>query len=197
VATTAAIATIGQALLALLEKACPRPEFDGATFGLYQAKDFQQPMGEGISLFLYRVVPSTVRRNLAPPHGPAGVRRRPPLPLDLSYVLTPWAQSAARQHTLLAWAMRTLEDSPTLAPGFLNHYGPQGPETFRPEEAVTLVFEPLSLQDAFNLWELVSPALQVYATFIVRLVQIDSTLEEPEPARVQTRVAVMQEAGVG
>ncbi|HET6438795.1 MAG TPA: Pvc16 family protein [Anaeromyxobacter sp.] len=186
-ATTSAISTIGQALLALLEKACPRPEFDGATFSLYQAKDFQHPMAEGISLFLYRVTPSTTRRNVAPPPAPPGFRYRPPLPLDLYYLLTPWAPSATRQHLLLAWAMRTLEDTPTLAPGFLNHYGPPG--TFRTDESITTVLEPLSLQDSFNLWEIVSPALQVCATFAVRLVQIDSTVEDPQGARVQTRVA--------
>ncbi|HTN54086.1 MAG TPA: DUF4255 domain-containing protein [Anaeromyxobacter sp.] len=192
-ATTSAIATVGQALLALLEKACPRPEFDGAGFALYQAKDFQQPMAEGVSLFLYRVTPSTVRRNVAPPPAPSGFRLRPPLPVDLYYLLTPWAQSATRQHTLLAWALRTLEDTPTLASGFLNHYGPRAPETFRPEESITVVLEPLSLQDAFNLWEIVAPALQVSATLAVRLVQIDSALEEPEAGRVQTRIARLQE----
>jgi hypothetical protein len=192
-ATTAAIATIGQTLLALLEKACPRPDFENATFALYQAKDFAQPMAEGVSLFLYRVTPSTVRRNVAPPPAPRGSVYRPPLPVDLYYVLTPWAQSATRQHTLLAWAMRTLEDSPTLAAGFLNHYGVQDPPTFRAEETISVVFEPLSLQDAFNLWEIVSPALQVSATFAVRLVQLDSLLEDPEGERVQTRVTRLQE----
>jgi hypothetical protein len=187
VATVAAISTVGLALVALLEKACPRPEFDGATFDLYQAKNFQAPMAEGVSLFLYRVSTSTVRRNLSAGGGAPGRRARPPLPLDLYYLLTPWSPSAVRQHRLLAWAMRTLEDTPTLEAGFLNHYGPR-PETFRPDEAVTLVLDPLSIQDALNVWEVGKPNIQVAVTYVVRMVLIDSPVEDELAGPVQTRV---------
>ncbi len=35
-----AIAAVGKAILALLAGACPKPEFAGAEFELYQAKSF-------------------------------------------------------------------------------------------------------------------------------------------------------------
>lgn len=187
-ATWAAISTVGLAIVALLEKSCPRPEFDGTTFDLYQARNFQAPMAEGLSLFLYRVTTSTVRRNVPPRPAAAGRRNRPPLPLDLHFLLSPWSPSAVRQHRLLAWAMRTLEDTPTLEAGFLNHYGPGDPETFRPDEAVTLVFDPLSIQDMLNVWEIGKPNIQVSATYVARMVMIDSRVLDEEAGPVQTRV---------
>ena len=50
-----AIAAISSAILGLLQSACPKPEFDDAQFELYQSNDFQNPMAEGISLYLYRI----------------------------------------------------------------------------------------------------------------------------------------------
>jgi hypothetical protein len=178
-ATYAAIAAVGQALLGLLEQACPRPEFDGARFELYQARQFREPMDEGISLYLFRVIPSTVRRQLPGRVDAQGRRTRQPLPLDLHYLLTPWARSAVRQHRLLGWALRTLEDTPTLPAGLLNHHASPETDTFLPEETVTLVHEPLSLQDLLNIWEVGKPNLQVSTTYVARLVALESTLHEP------------------
>src|SRR5207237_439567 len=144
-ATHAAISTIGEAVLALLDQACPRPEFEGVLFKLYQASDFKAPMDEGLSLFLFRVTPNA-RRNLPARVDAEGRHYRRPLAIDLYYLLTPWARTAARQHRMLAWAMRTLEDTPTLAAPFLNHYSGNKP-SFMPDETVTLVLDPLSIQD--------------------------------------------------
>lgn len=186
-ATYAAIAAIGQALLGLLEQARPKPEFEGAKFELYQASNFKTPMEEGISLFLYRVVPSSIRRNLPGRVDAQGRRSRQPLPLDLHYLLTPWARSAALQHRLLGWAMRTLDDYPTLTSNLLNHYGRPETDTFLADETVTLVFEPLSIQDMLNVWEIGKPNIQVSATYVARLIAIESALHDEQHPPVQTR----------
>lgn len=183
-ATHAAISTIGEAVLALLDQACPRPEFEGARFRLYQASDFKAPMDEGLSLFLFRVVPSS-RRNLPPRTDAEGRHYRRPLAVDLHYLLTPWARTANRQHRLLAWAMRTLEDTPTLTAPFLNHYSGDSP-SFMSDESVTLVFDPLSIQDMLNVWEVQKHNFQVSATYAARLVLIDSLAQDELLPPVQT-----------
>ncbi len=186
-ATYAAIPAVGKAILALLEQSCPKPEFEGARFELYQAKDFKAPMDEGVSLFLYRVSTSSARRNLPGRVDAQGRHFRRPLPLDLSYLLVPWAKTAAKQHRLLGWCMRTLEDTPTLTSSFLNYHGRPDPDTFLPDESVTLVFEPLSIQDLLNIWEVGKPNLQVCATYVARMVLIESALSDTEGPPVQTR----------
>ena len=112
-ATYHAITATSQAILGLLESACPKPEFEGAKFELYQAKDFQYPMDEGVSLFLYRLASSS-RRNLPARPGPNGEKLRPPLPLDLYYMLTTWGKKADKQQRLLGWCLRELGDFPIL-----------------------------------------------------------------------------------
>ena len=144
-ATYNAIAATSRAILGLLEGACPKPEFDGALFELYQARSFQNAMPEGVSLYLYRVSTSS-RRNLPSRTGPNGEHYRPPLPLDLYYLLTAWARTAEKQQALLGFCIRLLGDTPILPAGLLNHFGPE-PETFQPNESVELIFEPASLQD--------------------------------------------------
>ncbi len=180
-----AIAAISRAIRGLLELACPRPEFDSARFEVYQANNFQNPMDEGVSLYLYRVSSSS-RRNMAARTGPNGEIYRPPLPLDLYYMLTAWGRTFEKQQGLLGFCIRELGNIPILPSGLLNHFGPER-DIFREDEAVELVFEPLTLQDISNIWEPLKPNLQPSATYVARMVSIESTVEIPGAGIVQTR----------
>lgn len=183
-----AIAAVGQAILGLLSDSRPRPEFESARFDLYQLKDFQSGMDEGLSLFLYRVAVNGARRNLAPTLSPEGKRMRAPLPLDLYYLLTAWAKTAAKQQRLLGWAVRAMQDVPVLPASFLNDYAPE-PEVFRPNESVEVILDPLNLVDMNNLWgsAKVTPPLSV--AYAVRMVAVESEVELAEDGNstVQTR----------
>jgi len=186
-----AITAVGRAILGILMDACPRPEFETARFELYQSGNFAKPMDEGVSLYLYRVAVNATRRNLTPRIAPDGRRYRPALPIDLFYMLTAWARTAERQHRLLGWAMRTLEDTPTLPSGLLNHHAlPEG-DAFRPDESVSLVLEPISVQDMFNIWDFARHNIQVSATYAVRFVPLETLALETDNGPVQTRLIGM------
>jgi hypothetical protein len=175
-ATYHAIAATGEAIVGLLEAACPKTEFPNAIFTLYRSTDFQNPMDEGISLYLYRATLNATRRNLPPRLAPDGKRYLPSLPVDLHYLLTPWAKTAARQQRLLGWSMRVLENTAILPVGLLNRYVPET-ESFRSNETVELVFEPLSLQEIVNIWDVFKPNLQLSVAYVVRMLLIDSDIE--------------------
>jgi hypothetical protein len=183
-----AIAAAGQAILGLLSDSRPRPEFEAARFDLYQLKDFNTGMDEGVSLFLYRVAVNGARRNLPPTLSPEGKRMRPPLPLDLYYLLTAWAKTAAKQQRLLAWAVRALQDVPVLPASFLNDYAPE-PEVFRPNESIEIILEQLTLQDMNNLWSAAKVAPPLSVSYCVRMIAVESEVEVAEGgnAAVQTR----------
>ena len=151
-ATYRAIAATGLAIRGLLESAVPASEFPNAEFQLYRPNNFDSPMTIGISLYLYRVLVSTSRRNLPPIVAADGKRYRPQLPLDLFYMMTAWGQTAEVQQRLLGWAMRELENTPILPSSLLNHYVPEV-DTFRPAETVELICETISLQDMNTLWD--------------------------------------------
>lgn len=189
--TFQAIAATGQAMLGLLSDAVPRDLFPNAQFELYQMSNFQQPMEEGISLFLYRIAANTSRRNLPPTTGPDGRRFRPPIPVDLYYIATAWAPTAVRQQRLLGWAIRMFEDVPVLPTGLLNNYGPE-PEIFKQGETVEIILDSLTLQDLNNFWGVSKSSLQLSVGYIARMLHIQSSMPITEYAEVQTR-----EFGVG
>ena len=189
--TFQAIAATGQAMLGLLSDAVPRDQFPNAQFELYQMSNFQQPMEEGISLFLYRIAANTSRRNLPPTTGPDGRRFRPPIPLDLYYIATAWAPTAVRQQRLLGWTIRMFEDVPILPTGLLNNYGPE-PEIFRQGETVEIALDSLTLQDLNNFWGVSKSSLQLSVGYVARMLHIQSSMPITEYAEVQTR-----EFGVG
>ena len=54
-----AIAATSQGVLGLLESAAPGTEFAGTRFEHYGSADLNDPMSEGVSLWLYRVTINT------------------------------------------------------------------------------------------------------------------------------------------
>jgi hypothetical protein len=183
-----AIAATGLAVVGLLKDAAASTEFADLRIDLLQAGDFQAgpPMPEGISLYAYRVALNSSRRNLPPSVGPDGRRYRAPLPLDLHFLLSPWAKTAVRQLRIIGWAMRELQNVPILPAGLLNHYGPEH-DTFRPSEAVELFCESPTLQDMSYILEPVKSAQPLSVTYVARMVLIESAVPIDVGEPVQTR----------
>jgi hypothetical protein len=182
-----AVAATSTALAGLIRDRYPRDEFgSGLEIALYQTRDFETPMSDGFSIYLYRVAINGSVRNLTWRRSPDGQRFRPSLPLDLQYMITPWAQDVAVQHRMLGWVMRMMEDTGVLSAGHLNHYLPEA-DTFASHEALELICEPLSLTDYLTLWDRLRPRLPASATYTLRMLLIDSDLHIGEGPLVQTR----------
>lgn len=187
-ATYQAISAVGLALVGMLKDASAGTEFAGQSFELYQSGDFRTaPQSlEGLTFYLYRVAVNSSVRNLPPTTAPDGRRFRPPVPLDLYYLLTPWGRSAAMQHRVLGWAMRELQNLPILPAALLNHYTPEG-DTFRPAEAVQLICESLSAQEMMNVLDPIDLKQQLSVSYVARTILLESTLPLTEAGPVQTR----------
>jgi hypothetical protein len=181
-----AIAATSEAILGLMQSASvAHDEFDGISFAHYQSSDFESPLSDGISLYLYRVTVNA-NRNLPPYLGSDGKRYRPPLPLDVHFLVTAWAETAIRQQRMLGFAIRTIEDTPILPSGVLNQHSPE-PEVFRPQESVELVYEMLTVQDVGYIWDVAQTKEQPSAPYVARMVTIESTIAIEEAGPVQTR----------
>jgi hypothetical protein len=188
-ATYRAIATVGEALAGMLKDASTDTEFDGFKFELYQAADFKSEASvkEGVTFYLYRVAVNGARRSLPPSTGPDGRRYRAALPVDLYYLLTPWAKSAAMQHRLLGWAMRQLQDLPIIPAALLNHYMPEA-DTFRQQETIELICESPGMQDMENIISPLELSQPLSIVYIARAVLLESEVLLGEGEPVQTRV---------
>lgn len=188
-----AIAATSTALAGLLRDRYPRDEFGaGLDISLYQARDFESPMQDGFSIYLFRVAVNGAMRNLTLRRSPDGRRYRPSLPLDLHYMITPWAQDTERQQRMLGWVMRLMEDTSVLSAGHLNHYMPET-DTFGAQEGIEVVCDPLSLNDYLTLWDRLR-RLPSSATYALRMVLIDSDVSVDDGAAVQNRRFEVHEA---
>jgi hypothetical protein len=188
-----AIAAVSTALAGLIRDRYPRDEFgSGMEVALYQPRDFESPMSDGISVMLYRVAINGSVRNLTYRRSPDGQRFRPSLPLDLQYLITPWTSDAQRAHRLLGWVMRMMEDTGVLSAGHLNHYLNES-DTFAPQEGLELVCDPLGLADYLQLWDRLRPRMPASAMYTLRAVLIDSDVPLSEAPLVQTRRFVVNE----
>ena len=186
-ATFRAIEATGAALVGLLRDRYPRDEFGGVLeIELYQTRNFEKPMREGFSVFLFRVAADASIRNLPPRRLPDGRVFRPSLPLDLYFMITPWSENAQQHHRMLGWAMRMFEDVGTLSASQLNNYVADA-DTFALDEALDIVFDPLALADYFTIWDRLR-TLPASATYAVRMLRLDSELGVTEGPAVRTRV---------
>jgi hypothetical protein len=185
-----AIAAVAKTLLRLIEEQCPREEFSGTpSFVLYSSHDFGTPaVTEGFSLMLYRVTVNTAVRNQPPRRRPDGVRKRPALPVDLSFMLTPWAAETERQLRLLGWVMRFLEDNAVVPASVLNQsLSRRERAAFEPDEGIEIYCDPPAIADHLGLWDKFKNKYQTSVTYGVRMVSIESDIALPPETLVQTR----------
>ncbi len=182
-----AIAATGAALAGLIRDRYPRDEFGpGLDISLYQTRNFESPMQDGFSIYLFRVAVNGTLRNRNPRRMPDGRRFRPSLPLDLQFMITPWAEDVEQQLRMLGWVMRLMEDVGVLSAGHLNHYLPES-DTFQPNEGLEIICDPLTLADYFTLWDRLR-RLPASATYTFRSVLVDSVIPiEDSTVPAQTR----------
>lgn len=181
-----AIAAAGAALAGLIRDRFPRDEFGSAIDAVpYRSADFAEPMKDGFSIFMYRATINGTRRNTGYRRGPDLTRLRPSLALDLYFMVTPWSGDALQQLRMLGWVMRMFEDLSVLNSSHLNHYL-GGRDVFLANENVEIVNEPLALADYLTLWDRLAN-LPPSATYVLRMVMLDSDLPVGDGALVQAR----------
>jgi len=148
-----------------------------------------------ITLFLYQVTENAEMRNQVMRRLPDGRESRQPVPLELCYLITAWAgrsstqlsiesdEAAAREESrLLGFVVQTLSDHALLTASQLSEADPENP-VFGPDDSVQIIFDPLSIEDHYRIWDASELGYRLSLTYRVRVVRIDSAVFL-EPARV-------------
>lgn len=190
-----AIAAAAKTILKMVEDHCPREEFAATpTFTLYGSHDFGSPqVTEGFSLLVWRIQPSAALRKPQPVREADGRKRLPSLAVDLSILLTAWAAEPERQLRLTGWLMRFLEDNAVVPAALLNQALTQrNVPAFKPDEAIELLLEPLTLPDHLGLWDKFRSRWMTSLNYSVRMLQLESNRFVDEGPLVVSR-----EFGVG
>lgn len=119
---------------------------------------------KGVVFFLYRVQQSQHAGQSPGSRGSHDIR--PPLVLDLHFLMFPWGGNSKEESYLLAWTMRELANRPVLGPGDLVGGG------FADDEAVHVTLGELSNEDLMRIWDAIDPPYRISVPYIARVVQL-------------------------
>jgi hypothetical protein len=199
-ATYEGIAAVSKAILGVLEDA--RATFvhhSTLSFQLIHLSGYETTQKDGVTLCLYRVALNAsmrnapVRRTVDPATG-APIVTRAPLPLDLYYLLTAWADDPEMQQRLLGWAMRLLHDTPVLPATLINAHTTDI-QAFGAEESFELTLDQFGPQDWLAVWDKLKPKLQTTVGYVTRMIALESKQGLTEYPAVQTRAFEMAKKG--
>jgi hypothetical protein len=132
-----------------------------------------------LSIYLYRIVEDPNTKNRFPVPGLGANLRKPPLSLDLYYLLTPMVGAPREQHIVLGKTMQVLYDRAILeGADLVGGIGASG-------EQVRVILNPVSLEETARVWQALEMSYRLSVCYVVRVALVDSTREQFTPPVVQ------------
>jgi hypothetical protein len=123
-----------------------------------------------LALFLYRVeVNGTMRAAWS---GVAHQDGHAHLPLDLHYLLIPWAAPALHEYRILGRALQALEDVPILSGPLLDPAA-----QWRSCEAIQVCHEHLSTEDTLRVFDSLPVDCKLCLSYVARVVRIEGRVD--------------------
>jgi len=147
--------------------------------GSQQAIDLRNPRDtaeggtSGLSVWLYHVAENEFLKNQPKERRVReedgrrrhDLQRRPPMALDLYYLITPLTADSRGDHLLLGKAIQILYDNPTI---LLAEAAGQSSEELR------VTWHRLSLEDLTRIWDALRERYRLSVCYLVRVTRIDS-----------------------
>jgi hypothetical protein len=193
------IAATGRSIVRLLDHAFeetnPHPLGTTTKAILIRTEDFKTLSSTGavedgvglrppaISVFLYRV--DVNRATRAAWSAVASRDGRARLPLDLHFLLTPWAENAEYELRILGRAMECLEQMPILTGPSLDPSPSWGPG-----DSIQLTIAELSTEEVMRTFDSLPVDFKLSVPYLARVVRIDASTARPRPEAVNLRVGV-------
>ena len=126
------------------------------------------PNPPAVTLFLYHVGVCGEMRN-----SPRRANRRPPLPLELRFLVTPWTQgrdAAVDAYVIIGNILQFLYDRAVLRQGDLDG------DIWAPDDTVELILESVPVEEHYDIWEPTDIPYRLSLTYLVRVIGIDSAV---------------------
>jgi hypothetical protein len=138
--------------------------------------------GKRINLFLYKVDENAALKNMdLPGHGHPAAFGRPPLSLDLHYLVTAYggdSEEELQTQELLGDAMRVLHSHSVIL-------GTNLDTALRNEvEHIKLYLEPLSVEELTKVWSATTKPMRLSVSYLVTVVQIENLQPRKFPRAV-------------
>jgi hypothetical protein len=164
-ATAEVLLDVGDTLVSLVTAAVAGTTVPAPTVLLSSADEMATfaPQNPAVTVFLYHIAANAEMRNAQPDAGFA----RPPLPLELRYLITPWAKSAATVHLLCGHILQTLEENACLQRGDLLG------SAWGPDDILQILLETLPVSEHHDIWEPADMPYKLSLAYVARVVRID------------------------
>jgi hypothetical protein len=131
-----------------------------------------------LSILLYRV---DFNKTMRPAWSSLGsVDGHSYLPLDLHYLLTPWADNAEDEHQIIGKALQTLETLGALSGPLLYPSG-----DWKPGEAVQLYLEDMATDDLMRTFDSLQCDFRMSVPYIARMVMISGSILPQDAAAAE------------
>ncbi len=167
--SSTAVRDTGDTILYLLRSSVP-PLVPTNDIVLAVPADFERTLARPkITVFLYRVGVNAEVLN-RPPRSTDGKMTRPPLPLELHYMITPWARETRDEAEIAGRVLQVLSDHPVIGAPDL-----QG-SSWEPDDAIQLAFETLPLDDQFRIWDTAEIPYRLSLTYVARVVGVQTPI---------------------
>jgi hypothetical protein len=181
-ATTDVVRDVGDTLVYLLRAGIPAAIVDPANIFVATLDQFDKlhtPAKPTISIFLYSIAVNAETRNGPRRTRPDGSTTRPLLPLQLGYLITPWAKEARDEYRIVGRILQVFYDHAELGPADL-----QG-SSWSPEDSVQLILESLPPEEHYRIWDTTDLPYRLSLTYLARVIGI-------EPGESVAAVPVLQ-----
>lgn len=171
-----AVSDVGKILIRLLEDGIDEKEPFGKIIASHnqisQSSPEELTNDQVLSVFLYQVTEDTYQKNQGMLVVEADTAKRPPISLNLFYLITANTGSAEKDNIVIGKVIEIFNNNPVLR-------GPALYYTSLDGESLNLIFNPLSLDEINKTWIMLSKSkpykLSVY--YEVTPVRIDSSVE--------------------
>ncbi len=135
-----------------------------------------------LSILLYRVdFTKSMRSALGPRAADEG---RSYLPLDLHYLMSPWADNAEHEHLIVGRTLQFLESLATLSGPTLDASG-----AFDPQESVSVVMDELSTDDLMRTYEALKLEFRLTLPYLARVLVVAGQDADPAPRTLSVLTA--------
>ena len=139
-------------------------------------QNYQDPSDPVITIFLYRISINSQMRNSPRRMLPDGRTKRPLLPVDLYFMITPWAHDTSDEYRIVGRVLSTLYDNAELGSTQLRG------DSWEEGDSVQIILESLPLDDHYRIWDSSSLPYRLSLTYIVRVIGIEpSEISEITP----------------
>ena len=127
--------------------------------------------GTLLSIYLYRIGEDPYMKNRPPVEGTGGQLRRPPLSLDLYYLITPLLTDAFDRHVVLGKIMQVLYDHPTLdGPDLVGSLAASG-------DVLRCTLNPVPLNEVALVWQALEIPYMLCVSYTMRVALLQSTAQ--------------------